>query len=83
MSGLEHVPVRPAWTCRARGAAWPCVDARQALRAEAATDRVAVTMHLTAYWTSATGELNAQADVTYERFVAWLHRPDPETKPGS
>ena len=84
MSGPEHVPLRPSWTCRACDVEWPCTDARLGLNAEAAQHPVAISLLLSGYWWDAQHELRQPADALYARFMGWLRRgPASGAEPGS
>jgi hypothetical protein len=74
VSGL-HVPMRPAWTCAACGADWPCATRRNQLAAEYDRARVSLGLLMSGYFVAAAEDLPLRAcGEMYTRFLGWARR---------
>ncbi|GGM12628.1 hypothetical protein [Micromonospora yangpuensis] len=78
-----HRPVRPAWTCGACGAEWPCQPQRQALLADYGRAPIALSLYLAAHYLDAVPELpDVPVAQLYRRFLGWARcastRPTPD-----
>lgn len=71
-----HLPVRPAWTCRACGREWPCPTRKRQLLAEYEGARVSLTLYLSGYFIEACTDLpDACCGGLHNRFLGWAMGP--------
>ncbi|MEV0212789.1 hypothetical protein [Micromonospora sp. NPDC050695] len=70
----QHMPSRPAWTCKAcdPNTPWPCQPARERLIEAYGENRISLSMYLASLLTAALVEMPKTPPAElHERFVAW------------
>ena len=76
MQVQPHRPTRPGWICDRDGLAWPCPDARRALRMAFGEDHTGLQHCLAALLLRGECELASVPRVElYRRFVGWALAP--------
>ncbi|MET8066770.1 hypothetical protein [Micromonospora sp. NPDC005211] len=79
-----HLPMRPLWICKRCAHPWPCAEARLALLAEYAGDRLALSVYLCGQLYDAARELHRlnpyeapSPQALFARFVGWAPSRSP------
>jgi hypothetical protein len=70
--GIEHIPARPSWDCRACGKPWPCDSAQEWLLIEYAGWTSVLAFYLNSQLRDAIHDgLGGPDAELYDRFQAW------------
>ncbi|MBO4139323.1 hypothetical protein J5U46_04025 [Micromonospora tulbaghiae] len=75
ITGGEHVPVTPHWTCGSCGDDWPCTTKRHHLLREYQVDRASLSVYLGSCLAAAAQDLRSvPVTALQDRFIGWVPR---------